>query len=110
MNAPRKTLMMRRRAAPSQADASHRRENHQARCSPAAIPSRRAIRAPLDEDLFLGARFLAFFADFFFVAGFLAGTFFATGFVPFRAFGRLRSAARCAAANAALAQSVRSSG
>src|SRR6266852_1859215 len=59
----------------------------------------RAMRAPQDEDVFLGVFFFLFAAD-----------FLATGFAGLRAFGRLPRAARCAAANAALAQPVSSSG
>src|SRR5882757_7707322 len=77
-------------------------------------PSIRRFAAPQDEDFFLGACFLAFFADLFFAAGFLATGFLTTGFFAaafdaFFAFGRLRNAARCAAASAALAHSASSS-
>ena len=69
-------------------------------------------RAPQDE-VFFFATFL--FRGFFFVAafgaGFFAAAFFTAAFVTaFFAFGRLRKAARCAAANDARAQSVMSSG
>ena len=67
-----------------------------------------ASRAPQDEDLFLGWGF--FLVATFFVADFFAAlvaTF--AFFTALRAFGRLRSVARCAAASAALAQSASSS-
>ena len=58
------------------------------------------MRAPQDEAFF--------FLDVFFLAA--AGCFLATAFAALRAFGRFPNAARCAAANAALAQPVSSSG
>src|SRR5258708_34881068 len=71
-------------------------------------PSRRArMRAPQDEDLFLGA-FFFFAADFTLAADLRAAVFLASGFA-LRDFGRLFSAARCAAANAALAHTLSSS-
>src|SRR5436190_8485635 len=60
----------------------------------------RAMRAPQDEELFLGAFFFLIATIFFFATGF---------FAALRAFGRLRNAARCAAASAALAHTLKSS-
>src|ERR1700756_4616880 len=63
-------------------------------------PSRRGpVAAPQDEDFF---RFAVFF--------FLTAAFVLTARFALSAFGRLRRAARCAAARAALAQPVSSSG
>jgi hypothetical protein len=71
------------------------------------------MRAPQDEDLFLGGFvfFLAagLLADALSTVPFFGGPFHAA-FRVLPALGRLRSAARCADASAALAQSVRSSG
>src|SRR6266436_5391411 len=71
-------------------------------------PSRRAqMRAPQDEVFF----FFDVFFDVFFLAA--AGFFLVAAFAALaalRAFGRLPNAARCAAAKAALAQPVSSSG
>src|SRR6266702_3288157 len=100
--------MVRRASCASPDDASHRRENHEAPISPVAI-LRDALRAPQDEDLFLGAVFFFFATGFFLTAGFLTTAFFTACFAALRAFGRLRNAARCAAASADLAHTLRSS-
>src|SRR6266576_1847392 len=60
--------------------------------------------APQDEVFFF---FAVFFLEFFFLA---AAGFFLVAAFALRAFGRLPNAARCAAAKAALAQPVSSSG
>jgi hypothetical protein len=81
--------------------------------SPVAILRDAPKRAPQDEDYFPGtllfftAPFLPFALP---AAAFLGAAPIAVAFATFRAFGRLRIAARCAAANAALAQPVSSSG
>ena len=66
------------------------------------------MRAPQDEELFLGALFLDFFAVFFFFPA--ACLFFAALVAVLRDFGRFFTAARWAAASAARAQPVNSSG
>src|SRR6266852_4924183 len=69
------------------------------------------MRASKDEDLFFGALFLDFFAVFFLLGtSLLVAAFFAATFAVLRAFGRFLTAARWAAARAALAQPVNSSG
>ena len=69
------------------------------------------MRASQDEDLFFGALFLDFFAVFFLLGtSLLVAAFFAAAFAVSRAFGRFFTAARWAAASAALAQPVNSSG
>src|SRR6266566_2964591 len=88
--------------------ASSRVSNHEAPILPVAI-LRDALRAPQDEDFFLGAVFFFFATAFVLTASFLATAFFATFFAALRAFGRLRNAARWAAASAALAHTLRSS-
>src|SRR5487761_2140521 len=60
--------------------------------------------APQDDDFFFDV-FFFLSADFFLVTSCVAPPFFA----PFRGFGRLRNAARCAAAKAVLAQAANSS-
>ena len=50
-----------------------------------------------------------FATDFFLAVAFFAAAFFTTFFAALRAFGRLRNAARCAAASAALAHTLSSS-
>src|ERR1700758_641914 len=94
--------------------AASRVSNHEDPDLARGHPSRRAPkRAPQDEDYFPGtllfftAPFLPFALP---VAAFLGAAPIAVAFATFRAFGRLRIAARCAAANAALAQPVSSSG
>jgi hypothetical protein len=74
----------------------------------AILRDARKKRAPQDEDLFLGVGF--FDAGFFLATTLRCAGFVTAAFAAFRAFGRLRSAARCAAASAALAQPVSSSG
>ena len=79
--------------------------NHGVAGSARCHPSRRAqMRAPQDEVFFF---FAVLFFDVFFLAA--AGFFLDAAFV-LRAFGRFPNAARCAAAKAALAQPVSSSG
>src|SRR6266568_2984590 len=75
-------------------------------------PSRRALkRAPQGEDPFLYALFLDFFAAFLLSStSLLVAGFFAATFAVLRAFGRFFTAARWAAAKAALAQPLNSSG
>src|SRR5258707_11473444 len=64
-----------------------------------------------DDGLFFGALFLDFFAVFFFLGTWLhVAAFFAATFAVLRAFGRFFTAARWAAASAARAQPVNSSG
>src|SRR5882724_2107698 len=70
----------------------------------------RALRAPQDEDLFLGARFFFAARSVFFAARFSAALFFAAFEAVLRAFGRFLSAARWAAPSATLAHSLNSSG
>ena len=80
--------------------------NHGVAGSARCHPSRRAqMRAPQDEVFFF---FAVLFFDVFFLAA--AGFFLVAAFAALRAFGRLPRAARCAAAKAALAQPVSSSG
>ena len=67
------------------------------------------MRASQDEDLFFGALFLDLFAVFFFLGTWLlVAAFFTATFAVLRAFGRFF--ARWAAASAARAQPVNSSG
>ena len=94
--------------------AASRVSNHEAVISlPAAIlRDAREERAPQDEDFLLGAFFPS--ADFIFTADFVATSalvvaFLANTLAPLRVLGRLRSAARCAAAKDALAQAANSS-
>ena len=81
--------------------------------SPVAIHRAPRDRGSSDEDRFLGDFFffatIFVLAGFFFATGFFTTAFFATALAAFRPFGRLRKAARWAAASAARAQSANSS-